>query len=245
MKTKDLALILAALILALAALYLFEANSAEKSENTPEKGTPAQAVSDMMEAIKGKKYEKAISHMQIDKDEKEAILQILRIASKNQYFNYRIIRTKEETARTAAVEVGLKIGNRKGKQVLPLKKIDDEWKVIISRDQLLGAGENDFRWENPAVARKRRVLTIDISEKKLVFTTKKIDEDWPLEHPETGERTLYKAYVCFEEKCKTLFPARPGVMIQRCPTCGSQMTGAGERKHDKFKLALPDVFDEK
>lgn len=63
------------------------------------------------------------------------------------------------------------------------------------------------------------VYTVDSVSHKIVKVTMKKGETFPLTNPETGEKTLWKAYYCND--CKTVFGEKPGTKATNCPKCGS------------------------
>ncbi len=94
------------------------------------------------------------------------------------------------------------------------------------------------RGDNPAAARDLSVVTIDIKTNKMYLAVQKKGESFPLEHPKTGERTLWAAYVCRDEKI--LFPVQPGTMTTTCPSCASNMVGGATKEHRNYRVVMPE-----
>ena len=91
---------------------------------------------------------------------------------------------------------------------------------------------------NPAIQRDVEVLAIDIETGEAVEVLKKKGETFPLKNPETGEETLWRAYVNY--KGKFLFPAKPGTMVTSCPITGDrEVGGASIEEHKDYPVEMP------
>ena len=120
-------------------------------------------------------------------------------------------------------------------------------KGIIAVIIIVGAGflllNMKFQWvdlgffggtDNPALPRDLNVLAIDSETGELYHAVKKKDEDYPLENPDTGSRTLWAAYVCHDEK--VLFAVKPKTMVMSCPVCRSGNVGGAAKEHEDFDI---------
>ena len=90
---------------------------------------------------------------------------------------------------------------------------------------------------NPAEPLDRQVLAIDSVTLDVYEVEKKADDKWPLENPDTGERTLWAAWICSEEKI--LFPGEPGKNIQSCPFCESVNVGGATADQKDLPVKMP------
>ena len=88
--------------------------------------------------------------------------------------------------------------------------------TVIGCGNKSGTGAKEV---NPPALQDTEVYTVDSAIHKIVQTTMKKGEIYPLTNLETGEKTLWKAYYC--NNCKTVFGEKPGTKATKCPKCGS------------------------
>ena len=91
--------------------------------------------------------------------------------------------------------------------------------------------------DNHAIARNLKVITIDINSGKVYAAILKVNQNYPLENPDTGNVTLWEAYVCSEEKI--LFPIQPKTMVTSCPECGNPKVGTATEDHKDYPVHIP------
>jgi len=97
---------------------------------------------------------------------------------------------------------------------------------------------NHKKSQNPALARDREVLTIDIENGEIHTVTQKAEERFPLKNPNTKRKTLWKAYICHDEQI--LFPIPPGQEVRACPNCKSSNVGAARIEHKELRVWMPE-----
>jgi hypothetical protein len=90
--------------------------------------------------------------------------------------------------------------------------------------------------DNPGEERDLEVLAIDIESGQLYEVIKEKGEDFPLTNPDTGQKTLWIAYVCYNEKI--LFPATLSTL--NCPKCGNIKVGSATQDHKEYEVYMPE-----
>ena len=95
-----------------------------------------------------------------------------------------------------------------------------------------------IRTTSHGVMQDRPVLAIAIKTGEKVEAILKKGESFPLKNLDTGEETLWRAYVNYDKKF--LFPGTPGVPVMGCPITGDPKVGeASLKEHKDYPVEMP------